>query len=230
MSSERNLNQSTLLILCIAAVLLGFGLDGSSAQVCTQRKSRSVQSCIQVVEHYSEKYQISCWDWDLLCTAYRDKYRMTTLCRNVSQYYTETFCCAGYVAQGSNATCVPVCNPVCHNQGRCSSPNNCTCATGWSGGSCQTPECTSPCLNGGACIAPNTCTCAAGYTGATCNAVCPAGTYGVGCKPCPCLNGGSCSKFSPTAVCSCTPGWRGTTCNQRCDWAHYGQNCASTCQ
>eukprot|EP00117_Sycon_ciliatum_P023214 scpid98439/ scgid19799/ Multiple epidermal growth factor-like domains protein 11 len=228
MSSERNLNQSTLLILCIAAVLLGFGLDGSSAQVCTQRKSRLVQSCKQVVERYSEKYYTGCWSWDLKCTRYRDKYRLATQCNNVWQYYMEYFCCAGYTGQGT--TCVPACNQVCYNKGWCSSPNTCTCAAGWTGSSCQTPECTSACLNGGACTAPYTCTCAAGYTGATCNAVCPAGTYGVGCKPCPCLNSGSCNKFSPTAVCSCTPGWRGTTCNQRCDWAHYGQNCASTCQ
>eukprot|EP00117_Sycon_ciliatum_P037058 scpid106876/ scgid0097/ Multiple epidermal growth factor-like domains protein 10 len=123
-----------------------------------------------------------------------------------------------------------VCIQTCHNRGRCSSPNTCTCAAGWTGTTCQTPACNSPCLNGGRCTSPFTCTCAAGYAGPTCNTVCPARTYGVGCKHCPCLNGGSCNTFSLSPTCTCTPGWRGSTCGWRCDAAHYGQNCASPCQ
>eukprot|EP00117_Sycon_ciliatum_P049410 scpid102252/ scgid1828/ Multiple epidermal growth factor-like domains protein 10 len=103
------------------------------------------------------------------------------------------------------------------------------CCAGYQGSACA-PVCSQTCHNRGRCSSPNTCTCAAGWTGTTCQTLCPTRTFGVGCKPCPCLNGGSCNRFSLSPTCTCTPGWRGSTCGWRCDAAHYGQNCASPCQ
>ncbi len=63
---------------------------------------------------------------------------------------------------------VPVCDPVCRNQGECVAPNTCSCAAGWTGAVCERPRCDPPCANGGTCIGPLTCRCTDDWGGDTC--------------------------------------------------------------
>ncbi|XP_065181863.1 fibropellin-1-like isoform X3 [Sycon ciliatum] len=227
MKMSRGQHHIFLLLPVAAIICLAYWVQGSSARLCTIQRSRTVQSCREVVEQYQEAYYTVCWNWDFSCTLYRVKYRKVPRCTSVSQNYTAHQCCDGYVAQGGNSSvCVPAatdnhgesqngtddggsgdvssekkeCRKVCHNGGSCSSPNKCTCATGWKGKKCQTSVCSSPCLNGGRCTAPSTCSCEAGYTGSTCgDAICSS----------PCLNGGRCTAPS---TCSCAAGYTGSTC------------------
>ena len=125
----------------------------------------------------------------------------------------------------------PVCTPTCKNGGKCSGPNSCKCATGWtgadcsvsngpcvngtltptgvctcnigwSGAACDVPVCNNACKNGGTCVAPNQCQCLRGWGGSACTSA--------QCSPA-CLNGGACT--SPN-VCTCASGWVGATCNR----------------
>ena len=88
-----------------------------------------------------------------------------------------------------------VCIPSCANGGTCTGPNDCQCASGWSGIDCQTRKdffiyyaymhinclcqtvsplfihaavCIPSCANGRTCTGPNDCQCASGWGGLDC--------------------------------------------------------------
>ncbi|CAL4120082.1 unnamed protein product, partial [Meganyctiphanes norvegica] len=87
---------------------------------------------------------------------------------------------------------ITVCDPACIN-GQCTSPNHCSCSSGWTGNLCDIPICDPVCLNG-QCTSPNKCSCSPGWMDNLCDI--PV------CDPV-CLNG-QCT--SPNN-CSCSPGW-----------------------
>ena len=80
--------------------------------------------------------------------------------------------------------------------GFCTTPNTCTCRTGWSGHICTQAVCSLPCVNGD-CNSPGVCTCQSGWSGGTCNvAACPDNI---------------CNKDN--GVChTCNAGWNGSDC------------------
>lgn len=75
------------------------------------------------------------------------------------------------------------------------------------------------------------CACEGNWAGVDC-AVCPAGCYVNGsgqcvddlCLPNPCLNEGTCTKASESAVCGCSGNWTGPTC-ATCPAGFGGANC-----
>lgn len=141
----------------------------------------------------------------------------------------------------------PVCTKECKNGGKCTSPNTCTCPSGWqgaqctestarcvngtktldtgactcnsgwSGAACDVPVCSATCENGGTCVGPNQCQCLEGWSGSVCTAA--------QCSP-SCQNGGQCT--SPD-VCTCATGWVGATCARAtCDVpCQNGSTCVS---
>ena len=56
----------------------------------------------------------------------------------------------------------------CFNNGTCTAPDVCVCATGWTGYDCTIPICTQECAPNGICTLPNTCTCEIGWMGRDC--------------------------------------------------------------
>lgn len=94
-----------------------------------------------------------------------------------------------------------VCKPPCLN-GQCVKPNQCQCASGWSGSVCNQPVCENECVNG-ICQVTNlgpTCVCYQGWEGSSCQKAV--------CQP-PCKQG-ECKK---PYVCECNRGWIGKACD-----------------
>ena len=52
--------------------------------------------------------------------------------------------------------------------GACTSPDQCTCLSGWSGVACDIPVCDPPCNTHAHCSQPNTCECVGQWRGANC--------------------------------------------------------------
>ncbi|XP_069122178.1 uncharacterized protein [Argopecten irradians] len=86
----------------------------------------------------------------------------------VTRYRSETRyrCCPGYKGAGCNT---PICSPICENNGRCVSPNNCQCLQGTTGSRCQQITCSylKPCFPG-ICSYPDNCRCQDGFAGQRC--------------------------------------------------------------
>jgi len=124
---------------------------------------------------------------------------------------------SGVADSGANPNDCPAMNP-CNNGGTCVDgigTYTCSCATGYSGPTCDTniDDCPAmnPCNNGGTCVDgvnAYTCSCAAGYSGPTCDTNiddCPAVN--------PCNNGGTCVDGVNTYTCSCANGYSGAMCD-----------------
>ncbi|KAM4878543.1 LOW QUALITY PROTEIN: fibrillin-2 [Sylvia borin] len=81
-----------------------------------------------------------------------------------------SFCCSGWkTLPGGNQCIVPICRNIC-DDGFCSHPNMCTCASGQISPTCgsRPADCESGCQNGGRCVGPIRCACVYGFTGPHC--------------------------------------------------------------
>jgi hypothetical protein len=104
---------------------------------------------------------------------------------------------------------------VCSGRGICSSPNNCTCNSGYSGVQCDNFQCfgkasndSTACTSRGKCIAFDTCNCtSSGHFGNRCQFE---GCYGKNkTDPTVCSSRGSCSSLNN---CTCNSGYTGNSC------------------
>ncbi|XP_064645101.1 protein draper-like [Lineus longissimus] len=225
----------TFLILVTLDVSIVDSLSAGQSNVC----SNTVYYKASRSESYNQPYRVKtytwCWAVPPRCTNYLMRYR--TAYRQVwdTKSRVEYKCCRGY--HEVVGVCKPTCSFSCGN-GDCTSPNVCTCKSGYFGHQCDKkcapwkygPGCLSSC----SCITARTdqcdastgrCLCKAGYKGSTCNEQCTANVnYGIGCKSkCQCQNGAACDYR--TGACTCTAGFYGPYCEKKCPSGTGGIGC-----
>jgi len=127
-------------------------------------------------------------------------------------------CATGYGPAGKCDTFV--CTQGCGVHGNCTSPDVCTCDTGWSGLTCDTTSCADitpeglpDCSGNGKCTAPDVCTCKEGYQGRGCEiskaACCATTSCSNNPKQC-----NSCCQYPPSHPGVCTnPGYQCKGCD-----------------
>ncbi|XP_043861573.1 protein draper-like isoform X2 [Drosophila santomea] len=138
------------------------------------------------------------------------KYRTEYYTQDEIAYRTEVrhVCCDGY--KGSIPNCQPVCMKKCPAHGFCSSPNTCSCHTGYGGSDCQ-PNCPAGCGKNEFCDQPGVCSCQNGYNRASSSD---------NCLPVCREECGHHSFCSEPGKCECEPGYEkmegGTACLAVC--------------
>ncbi|EDW88967.2 multiple epidermal growth factor-like domains protein 10 [Drosophila yakuba] len=143
-------------------------------------------------------------------SGWQTKYRTEYYTQNEIAHKTEVreICCDGY--EGSIPNCQPVCREKCPAHGFCSSPNTCSCHTGYGGSDCQ-PICPAGCGKNEICDQPGVCSCQNGYnrTSSSDN-----------CLPVCREECGHHSFCSEPGKCKCEPGYEkmesGTACHAIC--------------
>ncbi|EDW51713.1 GM14996 [Drosophila sechellia] len=165
-------------------------------------------------------YQHRSW-W----SGWQTKYRTEYYTDEETAYMTvmRPRCCEGY--EGSVDNCKPVCSQQCPQHGFCSSPNTCSCNTGYSGLDCH-PVCPTECGKNEFCDRPGVCSCLNGYSRTSpsdnCLPVCE--------EEC-----GHHSFCSEPGKCECEPGYEklgnGTTCHPVYGYEDDSNgNCSPICQ
>ncbi|CAI8005522.1 Receptor-type tyrosine-protein phosphatase F [Geodia barretti] len=191
---------ATIVFLSLIGVLFG-----QRTCTTTQVSYQTTSSVGYYSEPYSQNYGCGFWDWSR-CSRTRYRSRTRAVYRQTAVY--RTVCCSGY----TGSRCEAVCSPSCRNGGTCSSPNSCSCQSGWTGSICTLPVCPSGCANGGTCTRPRVCSCQSGWTGATCSQH---------INECAVDNGGchhTCHNTAGSFECRCNSGYSlasdGRTCNE----------------
>ncbi|CAJ0952749.1 unnamed protein product, partial [Mesorhabditis belari] len=146
-------------------------------------------------------------------------------CNTGTTFGAYTYDYYGYVTNVNSAYCAVVtdnCNPVspCLSNAICTNLIDnfrCTCATGYTGASCNetisTDPCdSSPCQNGGTCTSSSgsfTCSCGSNAKGERCQYINACNTGN------PCKNGATCVMLysGEQVYCNCTAGWQGLNCD-----------------
>ncbi|CAD6997411.1 multiple epidermal growth factor-like domains protein 11 [Ceratitis capitata] len=190
------------------------------SQRCTKEKSEVITYMVpeNVIEKYWDQNWLGMWgEYTRYSVKNRKKYFTKT--------YTEYVCCTGFTEVDNE--CLPICDPQCPPNSKCTHPFSCTCNEGYrmrSDGSCE-PVCNTPCPMHANCVAPNICMCLMGYTMFynTCTPVC--------LRQCP--RNASC--VAPNK-CECATGYKmigeeGQYCEPQCpDGCPENSNCVSPAQ
>ncbi len=67
----------------------------------------------------------------------------------------------------------PLCTPSCGRGGTCNTANECDCAAGWEGSTCDVPICEVACGANQICVAPDECRCGPAWMGPDCRQAAP---------------------------------------------------------
>ncbi|EDV58603.2 uncharacterized protein Dere_GG10166 [Drosophila erecta] len=217
----------SLHFVCLALSLgtsLAWLLHGPN--VCSQPKR--VQYTHKVLKSKWVPYQLptSFHSW---VTRYRPKFAY----EDETAYRTELIntCCDGY--EGSIENCKPVCTQKCPAHGFCSSPNVCSCNTGYGGYDCH-PICPAKCGKHEFCDQPGVCSCQNGYKrtspSGNCLPVCQekCGPHSFCAEPgkCECESGYQKQENGTACLCTCLDGYKADSkgnCLPFCQ-KHCGQN------
>ncbi|XP_006813261.1 epidermal growth factor-like protein 8 [Saccoglossus kowalevskii] len=121
-----------------ATYLLRAGRNVCTKQQVVNRPTLRVGSYCQPVY---KPYMTRC-DGYKLCSRYRTIYQISYRQTYDVQLSTErTYeCCPGWTTHSERARGCrqPICSQPCHNYGRCTAPETCTCRPGWTGTYCET--------------------------------------------------------------------------------------------
>uniref|UniRef100_A0A2K6SLK5 Scavenger receptor class F member 2 n=1 Tax=Saimiri boliviensis boliviensis TaxID=39432 RepID=A0A2K6SLK5_SAIBB len=126
-------------------------------------------------------------------------------------------CHAGWWGRSCNNQCACNSSPCEQQSGRCQ------CRERTFGARCDR-YC--QCFRGRCHPVDGTCACEPGYRGKYCREPCPAGFYGLGCRPC---KGQQPCTVAEGRCLTCEPGWNGTKCDQPCATGFYGEGCSHRC-
>eukprot|EP00092_Neocalanus_flemingeri_P054199 GFUD01063830.1.p1 GENE.GFUD01063830.1~~GFUD01063830.1.p1 ORF type:complete len:547 (+),score=129.48 GFUD01063830.1:337-1977(+) len=213
----------TLMMLSLVHSSHAKGLSGENVCIRQELESKMINTtyleAVRIKKHYV------CFTPPFLCAEWHNTMETRWKLENVTRLANLAECCSGY--SEVSGSCQPRCSKGCLN-GKCSSPETCSCKSGFSGESCETMGCPGgkwgkgctkecSCHSGGFCHpVTGVCTCTQGYTGLQCQDKCGSGYFGVDCREvCSCDVGHSCHHV--TGDCTpCTPGLYGQGCSYQC--------------
>ncbi|XP_031556450.1 epidermal growth factor-like protein 8 [Actinia tenebrosa] len=121
-------------------------LSGPGVNVCVRKRSQ-VKYSLTTKLFFEPVYKPilqPCSNWSSrVCSSYSTTY--TKKFRKVRTSKLETItmytCCPGWTRiRGSNNCEIATCTRPCKNNGKCTGPNSCTCAEGWTGSDCSKGE------------------------------------------------------------------------------------------
>ncbi|XP_057304688.1 uncharacterized protein LOC130641759 isoform X2 [Hydractinia symbiolongicarpus] len=192
-----------LIILVCCLTLATCQLSPSGAHVCSRSVAYNAYQAQQLYRVAYQNYRTKTgwfgWSRKSVYRTYSTGYYQQQL---VTRYKYTYVCCSGW-SRVNNGCPTPICASGCGN-GRCTSPNKCTCHSGYYGDKCQHDinECSSSPCDHNCQNLPGTyaCTCRDGFTKTNPNIPTDRSCSDVNeCSVPPC----SCDSFSSSCVASC---------------------------